>query len=197
MVSRPVPERFQTRLVSTVSNWLVNCRNTKLAPRASPATTSRSAPAVYSQVLGMESLRRHSWPLTSIPDGPQSSPMVAELAPPEKAQFLSYAWLASFHWQRWLTWLPRVCPAMPLTSASRYSLKLARRTVRPSWVASQAVARLGVTALSLKTWSPRLLLALAVVKATPGVTVRNRVGRPPSLRVTALRRELVSVMNQP
>ncbi len=80
--------------------------------------------------------------------------------------------MLSFQEQRWLTLLPRVWPAMALTSTSRYSEKLARRTVRPSWVASQASARLGVTALARKTSSPRLLLALAVVRAPAGVMVR-------------------------
>ena len=61
---------------------------------------------------------------------------------------------------------------MVVTSTSRYSLKLARKTVRPSWVASQAAAMLGVSALPPNTWSPRLLLTLTVVKATPGVRVR-------------------------
>ena len=61
---------------------------------------------------------------------------------------------------------------MLLTSTSTYWLKLPRRTVRPSWVASQAAAKLGDSAFDERMVSPALLVALALVKATPGVRVR-------------------------
>src|SRR5438105_2808680 len=86
---------------------------------------------------------------------------------------------------------------MALVSTSRYWAKLLRRTVRPSWVASQAAVMLGANVVALTTVSPRALLPLAVTMAAPGVTVRKRVGRHASVMLAALRRVLLVVMYQP
>src|SRR6185436_1399088 len=129
--------------------------------RDRPSKISRSAPTVYPQVLGILREVTQSVPVPSMPEGPQGLPMVAPVAPPEYTHSLVYLPVASSNLHFWLTWLPSECVATGLRSRSTYWLKLARRTVRPSWVASQAAATLGVMVLWVRTVSPRLLSALA------------------------------------
>src|SRR5205814_2356046 len=100
-------------------------------------------------------------------------------------------------WQFCEAWLPRLWRAMFTMSTSTYWLKLARRTVRPSWVASQAVEMVGAQVSRLPRSSPAPLLAVAHTLLMPGVMVRWRVGFQASTRVALWRETLVVAIHQP
>src|SRR4051812_5640347 len=154
---------------------------------ARPWTTSRSAPPVSSQVVGIFSFWWQSSPWASTPLGPQGVPKVLAECPPLKTQLLVKVWVAASHWQFIWAWLPRLWRAMFTMSTSTYWLKLPRKTVRPSWVASHAVDRVGAQVSRLPRSSPVPLLAVAHTLLMPGGTGRERDGFQASTRVRVWR----------
>src|SRR5438309_478937 len=112
---------------------------------------------------------RHELPSGLMPLGPQGLPNVFRDSPPLNTQPLSKACEASFHLHLTLDSSPTVWRATPRMSTSTYWLKLPRRTVRPSWVASQAIENPGASVKVSSSRSPRLFSPVAQMCDSEGV----------------------------